>query len=127
MSQIDTPPETLTETTPTPPVEATEARTPVQHWVVPSVDVLDKDGELRLLLDLPGVRAEGLTVRVEDAVLEVSAQRSDRPERGFRRSFRLPDTVDGAGIQAALRHGVLTLDLPRRAETRARTITVRVG
>lgn len=123
MSHAETPD---TVTIPSEPVLSTP-RVEVQGWVVPSVDVLDKDGELRLLLDLPGVRAEGLEVRVTEGLLEVSAQRADRPERGYRRSFRLPDTVDGGAIQASLQHGVLALDLPRRAESRPRTIPVKVG
>ncbi len=44
----------------------------------------------------------------------------------FFRQFRLADTVDSNRIQAELRHGVLTLQLPKAEEAKPRKIAVQV-
>ncbi|HMV66498.1 MAG TPA: Hsp20/alpha crystallin family protein [Myxococcota bacterium] len=97
----------------------------VRSWVIPAVDVLERDGDHRLLVDLPGVAPEGLRLRVNAGVLELAAQRADQPERGFRRQFRLPDAIDVDAVDAELRDGVLTLTLPQAAAHRPRAIEVR--
>lgn len=107
---------------PAAPVEATPE---VRQWVVPSVDVLTRDGDIRLLLDVPGVTVDQVSVEVTQGVLEVRAQRSDQPHRGYRRRFEVPEHTDVAGIVAELAHGVLTLDLPRGEEAKPQRIEVR--
>ncbi len=99
--------------------------TPVRH-VVPALDVLSREGAWTLLVDLPGVRPDDLSVEVERGVLTVQAPRHDRPGLGWKRRVRLPDGIDPEAVRAALRHGVLTVDLPARAEVAARSIPVTV-
>lgn len=101
----------------------TSTETPVR-WTVPPVDVLERARDLRLLVDLPGVRQEDLSITVEEGRLHLSARRADR---GYRRAFDLPEHVDTEAIEARLSHGVLTLDLPAAARVRPRTIPVAVG
>jgi HSP20 family protein len=76
-------------------------------------------------------------VTFENEVLSIEGERTytgavspadfHRAERGygvFRRSFTLPATVDAAKVSAAYQDGVLTVTLPRREESRPRTIKV---
>ena len=42
----------------------------------------------------------------------------------FRRSFTLPATVDAARVDASYQDGVLVVKLPRREESRPRTIAI---
>ena len=44
----------------------------------------------------------------------------------FERAFVLPRTVDAGRVEAAYEHGVLTLVLPRREESKPRTVQVQV-
>lgn len=103
----------------------TENNETVRQWVVPAVDVLENNGDHRLLVDLPGVASDGLKLTVNRGILELAAQRADQPDRGFRRRFRLPDTIDADAVDAQLRDGVLTVTLPQAAAHRARSIEVR--
>ncbi len=53
-------------------------------------------------------------------------------ERGYElvnffRQFELPEEVDMDGIQAEIKHGVLTLRLPKKAKARPRKIELNVG
>lgn len=116
-------PQTAATSTPQPTEAAT---TEPSRWVVPALDVLTRDSDLRLRVDLPGVTSDRLGLEVTKGVLTLTATRADRA-LGYRRQLRLPDTVDVEGIQARLAHGVLTLDLPAKATARPRTIEVKVG
>jgi HSP20 family molecular chaperone IbpA len=97
----------------------------VRHWAVPALDVFEREGDLRLVLSVPGVSLDRLTVEVEGGALTIAGARGDRPGHGWRRTLRLPDHVDATRVTAALRDGVLTLDLPRAEASKARRIEVR--
>jgi HSP20 family protein len=102
-------------------------------WV-PVVDVYETPTkDLVVKADLPGLKREAIKVTFENDVLTIEGDRPvsadvaqdayQRVERGsgsFRRSFTLPQTVDGGRVSAAYQDGVLTVTLPRREETRAR-------
>ena len=102
----------------------------------PLVDLVEEDHTYSLAIDLPGFRDEDVEVQLEDRVLTVRAERSvdirdgaqyrlsERPQGRSERSFRLPSSVDPAAIAATLELGVLHLSLPKREETRSRTIQI---
>lgn len=98
----------------------------ISQWVVPSADVQEKEGDVRLSLDVPGVVSDGLTVEVRDNVLDVQGVRADRPTVAYRRRFKLPKTVDTQAISASLGEGVLTLALPRKEEAKPRKVAIEV-
>lgn len=110
---------------PTPEAGAPAPSDAVRHWRVPALDVAEKDGDLRVLVDLPGVAPEGLALEVVDGRLTLEARRLDAADHGYRRTLALPRTVDTDRIDAALAHGVLTLTLPLREARRPRVIAVR--
>jgi HSP20 family molecular chaperone IbpA len=77
-------------------------------------------------VDLPGVRAEGLTVEIEGRHLAVAGKRAD--DRGvYRHSLTLPTDADAANASADLSDGVLTLTVPRRAEDQPRLLRFTVA
>ncbi|NMO22633.1 Hsp20/alpha crystallin family protein [Pyxidicoccus fallax] len=105
----------------------------------PAADIVESEAGLTLHLDMPGLDAKAIQVTVEKDVLTVQAERKAEPrtegvtvrrqERGFgtfARSFALPDTVDASKVEAKYEHGVLTLTLPRREESKPRVIEVKV-
>ena len=105
----------------------------------PEVDIFETDSAITVLADMPGVRADGLTIDLKDNLLviegRVSEDRFDNEvirleEYGtgsFRREFRLTNMIDQAGIDAVLRDGVLHLTLPKAEAARPRKIEVRAG
>lgn len=108
--------------------------------LAPAADIRETEAGLTLQLDMPGHDPRAIQVKVEDQVLTVRSERKGeertekdgylRAERHFgvyERSFRLPPTVDTGRVDAKYEHGVLTLSLPRREETKARTIEVKVS
>ncbi|MBL9021717.1 MAG: Hsp20/alpha crystallin family protein [Myxococcales bacterium] len=106
-----------------------KAQTPT-YVVTPLLDVYESADGLRVFVDLPGVTAEGLSLDLEEDVLTLVAKREpfgrDRAIH-YKRRFMLPREVAQDRIEAKLQDGVLVLDLPKRAESKPRKISVTVG
>jgi HSP20 family protein len=106
-------------------------------WV-PAADIYETDKkDVVLKVDLPEMKREDIKVTFENNVLTIEGERRlqqearddqyHRVERGygaFRRSFTLPASVDSTAVSAGYADGVLTITLPRREETRPRTIEI---
>ncbi|MFT7625462.1 MAG: HSP20 family protein [Myxococcota bacterium] len=95
----------------------------------PSVDVFVSDASFRLIADFPGVQPEDFDVRLdgETLILEGTRKLEDVTPARYFRSFKVArGTVEPEGLQARLEQGVLTLDLPRSATSRVRSVPVEV-
>lgn len=103
----------------------------------PAVDILEDETAFTIVMELPGVAEDAIDMKIEKQLLTVKGerpkgvskegQRLRRRERiggPFERSFRVPDFVDAEAITADLKRGVLTIALPKKEETRPRTIKV---
>ena len=108
-------------------------------WM-PACDVVEDQAQLRISLELPGVRPEDVKVSVENSVLTVRGEKrqesEDKGERwhryersygAFERTFTLPSTVDSERVQATAHNGVLTLTLPKSEKAKPREIPVKAG
>jgi HSP20 family protein len=104
----------------------------------PHVDVCDRGGEVILVADMPGARADGIDVAFDGGVLSVHATVAARPLPGrqlrqeygvgdYRRSFRIGEGFDASQISAEYRRGVLTIRVPRLAAVRPRKVPVSAG
>jgi len=99
------------------------------------VDIYETPEELVLLADLPGVRKEDLDLRLEDNILTIRAKPhslapGEPVEREFEllsffRQFEISEEIDREKIAAELKHGVLTLHLPKAQKMKPRQIQVR--
>lgn len=105
----------------------------------PAVDIFETDAAITVLAEMPGVKADGLTIDLRENVLSIEG-RVDQPatsnERmllqeyetgGFTREFRLTNLIDQEKIDASLTDGVLRLTLPKAAKARPRKIEVHAG
>ena len=103
---------------------------------VPAADVYETSDAFVVMLDLPGVEKEGISLVHEKGELRVKAvapagQPSDmkvlvrevRPAT-FSRTFTLGDGIDTESIDARFESGVLTVKLLKSAASRAREIAV---
>ena len=79
----------------------------------PPTDVYASDDAWLLLLDLPGMSQDALSVTVErDTLIVSSREEDDAPPRWYRR-LSLPRDADVEGIEATLTDGVLSVQVPR--------------
>ena len=119
------------------PIEMHEARQPPESYFLPATDIYETPQELALVVDLPAVKPEGLSVTVEDNVLVIRGTPAEPPaEAGevllqefamgpFYRAFQLPADFDTANVQATLKQGVLMLRLPKSERMKPRRIEVK--
>lgn len=102
----------------------------------PNVDILEKQDELLVVADLPGVKGSEIDIRFEDGELTIhgpAAARQDGiryllQEYGvgdFYRTFRVSERVDAAKINAEHKDGVLVLHLPKVEAAKPRKIKVK--
>lgn len=105
----------------------------------PAVDIYETENELVLKADLPDLNEKDLDIRVENNMLTVRGERKfeqnvkednylriERTYGAFSRSFGLPNTVNTEGIKAEYKNGVLTVQLPKRAESKPKQVKVNV-
>lgn len=98
-------------------------------------DVLESDDAYLVVLDLPGVEADGLDVSTGAGTVSVSANRTVDVPEGFdavdrRRStafeFHLPLPPDaaGEGAEGSIDRGVLELTLPKAGSRKRTTVPI---
>ncbi len=100
------------------------------EWA-PAVDVLQRDGDLVVRAELPGVSPEDVDITLHNRVLTISGQRREEQEeqRGgyyvrerrsgsFSRSMTLPEGVDEDSIRARYENGVLEVTIAGAAAVR---------
>ena len=120
------------------PQERAQARGETRA-LIPRVDVLEDDGGITLLADLPGVPKDQLELKVEGDTLTIEGE---VPPLGaaqlepvyaelrlprYRRAFTLSRELDAARIEAGLKDGVLRLRIPKTAQAQPRRIEVQAA
>ncbi len=106
----------------------------------PAVDVREDENGIALEADLPGLTKDDFELSIENYILTLKGERKfekkdeaanyHRVERGygkFVRTFTLPSTVDVDKVKADFKDGVLSVSLPRKEETKPRSIKVEVA
>ena len=104
---------------------------------MPYVDVLNRDNDVTVTADLPGVDKGDITVNVRDDILEIKARRTSeqeqkdqgyiRHERSYKkyyRSIKLPAPVDKGRAKASFSNGVLEVVLPKKEKVEAGNVPI---
>jgi len=107
------------------------------RYLTPAVDIYETEDGLTVVADMPGVKRDDLNVQVENNVLTIQGitsfpqRKNPRLEEyrlyNFFRQFELTDEVDHDRITAELKHGVLTLHLPKAEHAKPKRIDVKVS
>ena len=104
---------------------------------LPKLDVIDRDNEVVVKAEVPGVKKEDLEISVTGDLFTIKGQtkREEKEEKGdyyrsevsqgsFSRTVTLPAMVDEAGAQAQLKDGVLEVTLPKTEKSKKRAIKI---
>lgn len=104
---------------------------------LPKVDVIDRDDEVLVRAELPGVQKENLDVSVTDNTVTIKAEtkREEKEEKGdfyrheitrgtFARTVMLPSAVNSEDVRAKFKDGVLELKLPKIEKAKRRNIAI---
>ncbi len=107
------------------------------QWI-PAIDIKEDKKQFTILADLPGVEKSDINISMENNILTLKGSRPATPKeemthyfrteriRGnFYRQFALPDTADGAKIEAKLQKGVLEIFIPKKESAQPQSIEIR--
>jgi HSP20 family protein len=104
---------------------------------VPKLDVIDRDNEVVVRAEVPGVKKDDLEISVSGDIFTIKGQsrREEKEEKGdyyrcevsqgsFARTVTLPAPVDESGAKARMQDGVLEVTLPKTEKSRKRQIRI---
>jgi HSP20 family molecular chaperone IbpA len=103
--------------------------------VRPVADIMQQNDNYYILMDMPGVKKDDLTISVDKQNLTIEGVTS-YPEKNekylenefgnvhYIRNFTLSETIDASNIKANFKNGLLKLDLPKAKELQPRKIEI---
>jgi HSP20 family protein len=107
---------------------------------MPAAEMHETPNAIELKLEVPGLDAKDIDVRVTEQAVAISGERQSETkteERGMTRSeFRygkfqrvipLPARVQNAQVQADYKNGVLSLSLPKAEDEKNKVVKVNLG
>jgi HSP20 family protein len=106
------------------------------RYYVPSTDIYETQDALTVVMEMPGVGKEDITVALENDRLRVEGQIAFAKYDGlepvyteynvghYARAFTLSNKIDQEKISAQVEDGVLTLTLPKVKEAQPRRIPI---
>jgi HSP20 family protein len=103
-----------------------------------ALDVTERENDLIVTAELPGVKKDQVKVTFENGILTVDGQRkqNELPEgsqillneiriRDYSRSIKINVDIDASNISAELEDGILRVVLPKAPEAKVRTIPIK--
>jgi HSP20 family protein len=107
---------------------------------IPAAEIHETLEEIKLRVDVPGIEAKDLDVKVTAEAVAITGERKSetkQDDKGVRRSeFRygrfqrvipLPSRIQNDKVQAEFNNGVLCLTLPKAEEERNRVVSINLG
>lgn len=105
----------------------------------PSVDISETNDAYLIKGEIPGVKKEDVNVTIQDGMLIIQGERrQEKDEKGkkfhrvecsygsFMRSFRVPDDADENKVKAEFKDGMISVTLPKSANTKTKSINIAV-
>lgn len=99
----------------------------------PAVNIIEGKDDFRIEVAAPGLEKKDFVVNLENNVLTISSEKESKKEENegkvmrrefsynsFKRSFTLPNTVEGDKITAEHKEGILYISIPKREEAKVK-------
>jgi Molecular chaperone (small heat shock protein) len=103
----------------------------------PYLDMIDRENEIEIIAELPGVDKKGIEVSIYENSIEISAEsKSESEERKenyycrerecakFRRKLTLPSEIEPENAKSKYENGILRIILPKKEKKKGRKIPV---
>ena len=108
------------------------------------VDVKETNENYVMDMELPGLNENDIELNLKDRVLTISSVKQaetkeeskvedgtwlikERRSLSFNRRFTLPEDIEAQSVEATFKNGVLTVVIPKRAETQPRQISIKAN
>ena|SRR5581483_8333471 len=121
-----------------------------REWNLPSMfeardmrtalyELTDRGDRYEVLAELPGIEKEKVDIKATKYMVEISAKHSEKTEeknkkyvyserlfRSFYRSIPLPEEIVPSKVTAKMENGMLKVDLPKKAPTKAESESTKI-
>ena len=107
------------------------------NWQAPKVDVINRDDDILVRAEVPGVEKDDLHLSVTENTLTIHGQsrheekthegeyfRQELTRGSFSRTLNLPSQVDGSKAKAQFKNGILELTLPKLEKSQRHSIQI---
>jgi HSP20 family molecular chaperone IbpA len=103
------------------------------YYITPEVEILATVSEILLIIDLPGVPDEWLSIVLDhdqlliEGVIQIPAKLDNAGNHyvGFKRLFKIDDSINRQQISAIFKDGELRIHLPRKDSGKPIQIRIR--
>ena len=105
----------------------------------PKVNVYEYDDKIGIVAEIPGLDKKNVSVDVEDSILTISGDKHGLEDDGgkcitrelkqssFKRSFNLGDHLDGDGVSANFKDGMLSISIPKKEPEKPKKNFVKIA
>jgi HSP20 family protein len=103
----------------------------------PFMDVRERDNEIMITAEMPGVDKNDITINITENSIEISTQVSgeekkeeneyiykERMERAYYRAFTLPSPVNPDNAKASYKNGVLEITIPKADASKKTSVKI---
>jgi HSP20 family protein len=101
-----------------------------ERTIFPDIDVVENEKAFQIAAELPGLEEKDIKVEVNNNILTIKGEKklerenkqnnyyiTERSKGFFYRAIQLPTAIEKENIEATIKNGVLTLTLPKAAES----------
>ena len=98
-----------------------------EEMKIPTTDIVEEDNSFKVVVELPGVSKEDISLSVENGHLFISAEHKhhvedkkgeytkiERNYKGFQRTIPLPNNASSSNIKAKYNNGILEVVLEKK-------------
>jgi len=89
----------------------------------PLADVINTDGEVRVIVELPGVEKKDIKLSGTEDKLTISV---DTPEHKYFKEVELPAKVDSKKAASKYKNGVLDITVPKKKEEKTKSESINI-
>ena len=107
-----------------------------EYSLTPNVDISENKDSYSLRFEIPGIAKEDVRIWIEKDMLMISGEKKQDLQKDevrhlgerrfgkFERSFWIPDDADREKVKADFENGLLTVTVPKAAESKPKEIKI---
>jgi HSP20 family protein len=98
-------------------------RVDIKEQREPLIDVLETDGEVKVIAELPGVEKKDITLQGTENTLTISVE---TPQRKYYKEMETPAKIEPKQAKSSYKNGVLDITIPKKKEEKPKGETIEI-
>ena len=85
------------------------------------MDVITTDKEIKVVVEMPGITKDKITIHIQGNILEV---KGEDPPRRYRRTIKIQTDTDIETAKSTYNNGILEITFKKKEQAKGKTINV---